>query len=108
MSYYILYVTETRCEAAELAREVNFAVKTAVAKVARPEAGSLKKPYRYLVLTTSETAAKNRDLLRVIRAGVEPPRSPRLLLAKEFLFDVLIGFLEWTTRLIRKLKGAKP
>ena len=69
MSCYVIYVTETRCEAAELAREVNFAVQTAVAKVARPEAGPLRKPYRYLVLTTSETAAKNRDLLRVIRAG---------------------------------------
>lgn len=34
MSYYILYATETRCEAAELAGELNFAVKAAVAEFA--------------------------------------------------------------------------
>ena len=105
MSYYILFVTETRREAAELAGELNFAVRAAVAKVARPEAGILKKPYRYLVLTTSETLARNRDLLRVVRAGVIPPRFPKILLVKERFFDVLIASIEAPTRLVRKLKG---
>ena len=106
MSYHILYVTETRCEAAALAGELNFAVQAAVAKVARSEAGLLPKPYRYLVLTTSETLAANCDLLRVIRAGVEPPRFPKIRLAKERFFDVLIDSTEALTRLIRRLKAA--
>lgn len=105
MNYYALYVTETRCEAAELAGELNYAVRAAVAEVARPEAGILEKPYRYLVLTTSETVAGNRDLLRVVRAGVEPPRSPKLRLAKEWFFDVLIASIKGLTRLIRRVKG---
>ncbi len=106
MDYYILFVTETRLEAAKLATELNHALAAVVAKVARPEAGILKKPYRYLVLTTSETAAANRDLLRVVRAGVEPPRLPKLRLIKEWCFDVLISSIEALTRLVRKLKGA--
>ena len=105
MNCYILYATETRCEAAKLAEEVNFAVRAAVARVARPEPGILKKPYRYLVLTTSETAAGNRDLLRVVRAGIDSPRSPKLQLAKEWFSDALTGSIETLTRLTRKLKG---
>ena len=105
MSYYILYVTETRCEATALAGELNFAVRAAVAGVARPEAGILKKPYRYLVLTNSETAAGNCDLLRVVRAGVNPPRRPKLLLAKEWFSDALTGSNGALARLIRRLKG---
>ena len=104
MKFYPLYATETRCESSRLAGELNFAVRAAVAKVARPEAGILKKPYRYLVLTTSETLAKNTDLLRVVRASVAPPRRPKLRLAKEWCFDVLIASIEALTRLIRKVK----
>ena len=105
MKFYTLYATETRCEAAELAGELNFAVRAAVAKVARPAAGILKKPYRYLVLTTSETLRNNRDLLRVVRAGVDRPRLSKLLLAKEWCFDVLIRSTEALTGMIRRLKG---
>ena len=105
MNYYILYVTETHCEAAKLAGKLNFAVNAAVAGVARPETGILKRPYRYLVLTTSETAATNRDLLRVVRAGVEAPRFPKLRLVKEWSADVASGAIETLAQLIRGLKG---
>lgn len=107
MSYYILYVTETRIEAAQLAMELNHALSAAVVKVARPESGVLKKPYRYLVLTTSATAAANRDLLRVVRAGVEPPRLPKLRLLKEWAFDVTIGAIEALTRLTCRARGMR-
>ena len=105
MNYYALYATETRQEAYDLASELNFAFETAVAQVARPESESLKKPYRYLVLTTSETLRSNRDLLRIVRASVVPPRRPKRQLMKEWFFDVAIGTIEALTRLIRKLKG---
>ena len=106
MKYYPLYATETRLEATDLAQELNRAVAvTDLALVGRPAAGSLQKPYRYLVLTTSETLARNRDLLRVVRAGALPPRFPKLRLAKEYLFDVLIDTIGGLTRLIRRMKG---
>ena len=105
MKYYPLYATETRCEASDLARELNWAVAVAdLAQVGRPAAGGLQKPYRYLVLTTSETLARNRDFLRVVRAGVLPPRFPKLRLAKEYFFDVLIDTIGALTRLIRRTK----
>lgn len=107
MKYYPLYATETRIEATDLARELNWAVAVAdLALVGRPAAGGLQKPYRYLVLTTSETLARNRDLLRVVRAGVPPPRFPKLRLVKEWLFDAAIDAIGALTRLIRKVKGA--
>lgn len=105
MKYYPLYATETRCEATALARELNWAIAAPVAEVARPEAGSLNKPYRYLVLTTSESLRDNRDLLRIVRAGVLPPRFPKLRLAKEYFFDALIDTIGGLTRLIRRMKG---
>ena len=107
MDHYILYLTETRDEAAVLAGELNFAVKATVAEVARPEPGSLNKPYRYLVLTTSETLRDNRDLLRVVRAGVGIPRVPLLKLATERTCDFLADAFGALTRRIRGLTVAE-
>lgn len=108
MNCYILYVTETRGEAAELARELNRVAAPDRALVAGPAAGSLKKPYRHLVFTTSETLAKNGKLLLAVRARVDAPRFPTLRLAKERAFDVLTRAVEGLTRLIRRAKGEKP
>ncbi len=106
MKYYPLYATETRREAYALMRELNRRAGTPViAKTAKPEAGALTKPYRYMVLTTSETLAKNRELIHGVRMMVRPPRFPKFWLVKEWCFDVLIHSIEALTRLIRKLKG---
>ena len=108
MNYYVLYATETCREASELAKELNRVSAVAnIALVARQKSGNLKKPYRYFVLTTSETLRNNSDLLRIVRASVNPPRLPWFRLAREWFFNVLINSIEALTRWIRKLKGAR-
>ena len=106
MKLYLLFATETRGEAFELARLLDRRVGVEIAKVGRPDADILEKPLRYMVFTTSETLAKNRELLDGVRAAVEPPRFPKLRLVKEWLFDAAIDAIEALTRLICKVKGA--
>ena len=107
MKLYMLYATETRGEAFELARLLNRRLGIGITKVARPEADILEKPLRYMVLTTSETLAKNRELIDDVRTAVMPPRFPKLQLVREWFFDTLINFLEALTRLVAALKGAR-
>ena len=106
LNFYPLYATETRQEAYELTRELNRrAGVPGIAKAAKPEPGALPKPYRYMVLTTSETLRKNHELVHEVRLVIRHPRFPMFWLAKEWCFDVLIASIEALTRLVRKLKG---
>ena len=108
MNYCPLYATETRREAFALTREINRRVGIpGIAKTAKPEAGVLPKPYRYIVLTTSETLQKNRELVHEVRLAIRRPRFPKFRLAEEWCFDVLIHAIEALTRLVRKLKGER-
>ena len=107
MKLYLLYATETRGEAFELARLLDRRVGAGIAKVGRPDADILEKPLRYMVFTTSETLAKDRELIDGVRAAVEPPRFPKLRLVREWFFDALINSLEALTRLVATLKGAR-
>ena len=101
MKYYILFAAITRREAGDFARAVNReAGVPGFAKVARPERGALPMPYRYIVITTSETLRTCADMLDAARAGVRPVRFPRLQLAKERFYDVLIGAIEALTRAV--------
>ena len=106
MKYHILFATETRCEAYGLVRAINNRFDgSKLALVARPERGALKKPYRYIVLTTSETLTAHRDILRDVRDSVRPPRHPKLQLVKEWGVDATVAGLELLTRIVRRLKG---
>ena len=107
MNCYALYATETRQEAYDLTSELNRrAGVPGIAKAAKPEPGALPRPYRYMVLTTSETLRKNHELVHEARLAIRHPRFPKILLAKECFFDILIASLAALTRLIRKFKSA--
>lgn len=107
MKLYLLYATATHGEACELAKLLDRRVGAGIAKVGRPEPGILESPCRYMVLTTSETLAKNRELIDGVRAAVKPPRYPLLAKIGDRFFDALINFLAALTRLFATLKGAR-
>lgn len=99
MKLYLLYATATHGEACELAKLLDRrAGVSGTLKVARPEPGILESPYRYMVLTTSETLAKNRELIDGVRAAVKPPRFPLLAKIGDRLFDALVDCLEALAR----------
>ena len=107
MKYYAVFATGTRRHAADLAAELNRAMGSTCAKVARPEWGKLKAPLRYVVLWPGCIGIENfAKIVNEVNAAVRPPRFPRLVQLQEWCFDVLIHTIEALTRLIRKLKGA--
>lgn len=109
MKYYMLYTTETYGEACDLAGSLTSRTNApGIVKVARPEAGVLEKPLRYMVLTTSETIAKSRELIDEVRAAVKPPRFAFFARMGDRLFDGLILSIEALTGLICKVKGIDP
>lgn len=93
MNFYMIYATETHGEARRLGKEIERRVGAGAVRIARPEAGVLEKPYRYMVLTTSPTLAKSRDLLHEVRAAVKPPRFPAFAKIGDRLFDTLLTVL---------------